>query len=116
MKKTISRLIAVVLLALLAGQATAGPGRGGGGGFGIFGRRQGGEGQERDFERRREFRRAMEEQQRAPELDREWDAEGKRRDAPRDAQPKRKYLTPEERRTLRRQIQDAGNDIYTPQK
>lgn len=31
-------------------------------------------------------------------------------------EPKRSRMTPEERRTLRRQIDEAGRDIYTPRR
>ena len=32
----------------------------------------------------------------------------------RPQETRRRYLTPEERRALRKRIQDAGNEIYTP--
>ncbi len=35
---------------------------------------------------------------------------------PVDSNARTKYLTPDERRILRRQIQDAGSEIYPPQK
>ncbi|MBI3285942.1 MAG: hypothetical protein HYZ65_13995 [Burkholderiales bacterium] len=111
------KLPVLLLLLMTAGTVAAEPSRSGGSFWGRLGGNE--------VTRRDETLRRRHERQQARRAERDEMLEGERCAERRsgeiacvrpDGMQKRNRLTPDERRALRRQIQDAGHELYVPAK